>query len=393
MPNEEKEERTWIEIDLNAIANNYAIARTYLKDETGMIAVVKANAYGNGAPQVASLLEPERGVYGFGVASFEEGMRLRKAGIKKPVLILGYTPPGRALQLAENDLIATLTGGEYAQQLSERALEAGVTVRCHVKLDSGMNRLGVVGHPVDGAVAEIEDMLQRKGLVIEGMFTHFAASNWANGDFTAWQFENFQEVLGALRQKGYALPVAHCCNSGGVVFHPECEMNFVRSGFLLYGTQPDPQRPVKGLKNPMQLKSQVAQVKDLKAGDVVGYDCTYEVKSPMRIAVVPVGYADGLPFGLSNRGCMLVRGQRAPIVGKVCMDQTMVDVTKIEGVKRGDVVTIFGRDGEEELPITELADTAGVFAPGVFCNLNARVTRLFLRGDELVDCEVPMSRW
>ncbi len=387
MPNEEKEERTWIEIDLNAIANNYAIARTYLKDETGMIAVVKANAYGNGAPQVASLLEPERGVYGFGVASFEEGMRLRKAGIKKPVLILGYTPPGRALQLAENDLIATLTGGEYAQQLSERALEAGVTVRCHVKLDSGMNRLGVVGHPVDGAVAEIEDMLQRKGLVIEGMFTHFAASNWANGDFTAWQFENFQEVLGALRQKGYALPVAHCCNSGGVVFHPECEMNFVRSGFLLYGTQPDPQRPVKGLKNPMQLKSQVAQVKDLKAGDVVGYDCTYEVKSPMRIAVVPVGYADGLPYGMSNQGSILVNGKWAPVVGTICMDQMMVDITGIEGVRPGQTVTIFGEDNDEMAGLIEQSVSVGAFPPQFFTNITSRVPRVYFKDGVAVGYE------
>ena len=154
----------------------------------------------------------------------------------------------------------------------------------------------------------------------------------------------------------------------------------MRSGFLLYGTQPDPDRPVPGLKNPMQLKSQVAQLKEVGPGDVVGYDCTYEVTRPMRIAVVPVGYADGLPFGLSNRGEMLVGGQRAPIVGKVCMDQTMIDVTHIDGVRRGDVVTVFGRDGGQELSVTEMAERAGVFAPGVFCNLNARVTRLFYLG-------------
>lgn len=393
MPSKKREERTWVEIDLDAIANNYAVARSFLREQTRMIAVVKANAYGNGAPQVARLLEGEPGVYGFGVASFEEGMRLRRAEITKPILILGYTPPGRAALLAANSLIATLTEGEYARCLSKAACDAGVTVRCHVKLDTGMNRLGVVGRPVERAVAEIEGMLALKGLQAEGIFTHFAASNWEDGDFTARQFETFTEVLGRLRAKGHALPLAHCCNSGGVVFHPECELDCVRSGFLLYGTQPDPDRPVPGLKNPMQLKSQVAQLKEVGPGDVVGYDCTYEVTRPMRIAVVPVGYADGLPFGLSNRGEMLVGGQRAPIVGKVCMDQTMIDVTHIDGVRRGDVVTVFGRDGGQELSVTEMAERAGVFAPGVFCNLNARVTRLFYLGGELVDSEVPMSRW
>ena len=225
MPSKKREERTWVEIDLDAIANNYAVARSFLREQTRMIAVVKANAYGNGAPQVARLLEGEPGVYGFGVASFEEGMRLRRAEITKPILILGYTPPGRAALLAANSLIATLTEGEYARCLSKAACAAGVTVRCHVKLDTGMNRLGVVGRPVERAVAEIEGMLALKGVQVEGIFTDFAASNWEDGGFAARQFETFTEVLGRLRAKGHALPLAHCCNSGGVVFHPECELD------------------------------------------------------------------------------------------------------------------------------------------------------------------------
>ena len=385
--------RSWMEIELDAILNIYEIARKHLKKETRLIAVVKADAYGCGAPQVARLLEEQEGVCAFGVASFDEGVRLRRAGIRKPILILGYTPPELAAELAEQQLTATLTDSEYARALSDCAVRAGVTVGCHVKLDTGMSRLGILGHPVERAVAEIAALFQLQGLAIGGIFTHFAASNWEDGSFNDYQFQNFVQVTEELRRQGLALPVAHCCNSGAVVFHPECDLGYVRFGFLLYGVQPDPARPVEGLREPIQLKTLVAQVKELAPGARIGYDCTFEVKQPMRIAVVPIGYADGLPYGLSNCGEMLVRGQRAPIVGKVCMDQTMLDVTHIPEVQRGDIVTVFGRDGREEISVMELAQKAGVFAPGFFCNLNARVPRIFLKNGEIAEYELPIARW
>ncbi|MBQ3077906.1 MAG: alanine racemase [Clostridia bacterium] len=390
---QEARRRTWVEIDLDAIRENYRISRQFLKDSTGMIAVVKANAYGSGAPQVARLLEEEEGVTAFGVASFDEGERLRRAGIEKPVLILGYTPPYLAASLAALSLTVTVTSLAYAKELSAAATAASVELSVHVKVDTGMNRLGLAALPTDEAAWEVAAIGRLPGLSATGIFTHFAASNWADGDFTARQFAAFSALLQALDERGCRPPLAHCCNSAALVFHPECELTCVRSGFLLYGYQPDPDRPVAGIRFPMQMKSLVAQVKTVPPGGLVGYDCTYEARASLRLAVVPVGYADGLPYGLSNRGAMLVKGARAPIVGKVCMDQTMLDVTHIPDVREGDVVTIFGEDGTAALPVTELAQTAGVFAPGFFCNVNARVPRLFSRGGEVVECEVPLTRW
>ena len=250
------------------------------------------------------------------------------------------------------DLTTAIVSGEYARALNRYAREAGCTVKGHIKIDSGMSRLGIVDHHPDQlgqAVAEAEEMLSCERLEIDGIFTHFATSGWKDTEFTDMQFRNFKAVLDALTRKGYHLPRAHCCNSGAVAFHPECELQTVRSGSLLYGFQPDPTRPVAGLRSPISLKSCVEK-SQLERGDKIGYNCTYEVQGSMTIAVVPIGYADGLPYGMSNQGCILVNGKRAPVVGTICMDQMMVDITGIEGVRPGQTVTVFGEDNDEMLP-------------------------------------------
>ncbi len=312
--------RTWLEVNLDVIRNNYKIARSKLKETTELIAVVKADAYGNGAPVVASILESEPGIYAFAVASFDEAEQLRLHGVKKPILILGYTAPHLAPELYSLDLTAALVSGEYARALDRYARQSGVTVKGHIKVDSGMSRLGIVNHSprnFEAAVAEAEEILACDRLIIDGIFTHFATSGWEDTSFTDLQFANFKAVLDALTAKGYQLPHAHCCNSGAVVFHPECELHTVRTGSLLYGFQPDYGRPVPGLVSHSQLNSSIGQVKNLAPGDKVGYNCTYEVTRDMSIAVIPIGYADGLPYGMSNKGHILVNGQKAPVIGSV----------------------------------------------------------------------------
>ena len=374
--------RTWVEVDLDVIRENYKIARSKIKDSTAFIAVVKANAYGNGAPVVAAALEDQPGLYAFAVASFGEAEQLRARGVKKPILILGYTAPHLAPDLYRMDLTTAIVSGEYARALNRYAREAGCTVKGHIKIDSGMSRLGIVNHHPDQlgqAVAEAEEMLSCERLEIDGIFTHFATSGWKDTEFTDMQFRNFKAVLDALTQKGYHLPRAHCCNSGAVAFHPECELQTVRSGSLLYGFQPDPTRPVAGLRSPISLKSCVGQLKQLERGDKIGYNCTYEVQGSMTIAVVPIGYADGLPYGMSNQGCILVNGKRAPVVGTICMDQMMVDITGIEGVRPGQTVTLFGEDNDEMLSLGELCSSIGAFPPQFLTNITGRVPRVYFK--------------
>ncbi len=382
--------RTWLEVNLDVIRNNYKIARSKLKETTELIAVVKADAYGNGAPVVASILESEPGIYAFAVASFDEAEQLRLHGVKKPILILGYTAPHLAPELYSLDLTAALVSGEYARALDRYARQSGVTVKGHIKVDSGMSRLGIVNHSprnFEAAVAEAEEILACDRLIIDGIFTHFATSGWEDTSFTDLQFANFKAVLDALTAKGYQLPHAHCCNSGAVVFHPECELHTVRTGSLLYGFQPDYGRPVPGLVSPSQLKSSIGQVKNLAPGDKVGYNCTYEVTRDMSIAVIPIGYADGLPYGMSNKGHILVNGQKAPVIGSVCMDQMMVDITGIEGVRPGQTVTIFGEDNDAFQSMIEVSKEAEAFPPQFFTNITSRVPRVYYENGMVVSYE------
>ena len=382
--------RTWVEVDLSIITNNYRIARSKLQESTAFVAVVKANAYGNGAPVVAAALENEPGLYAFAVASFGEAEQLRARGVKKPILILGYTAPHLAPDLNRLDLTTAIVSGEYARALDRYAREAGCTVKGHIKVDSGMSRLGIVNHnpsQLEHAVAEAEEMLACERLEINGIFTHFATSGWEDTQFTDLQFRNFKSLLDALTEKGYHLPRAHCCNSGAVAFHPECELQTVRSGSLLYGFQPDRNRPIEGLRNPMQLKSSVGQIKQLEPGAKVGYNCTYEVQQDMTIAVIPIGYADGLPYGMSNQGSILVNGKWAPVVGTICMDQMMVDITGIEGVRPGQTVTIFGEDNDEMAGLIEQSVSVGAFPPQFFTNITSRVPRVYFKDGVAVGYE------
>lgn len=381
--------RTWMEIDLDAFVNNYHVARSMIKESTGVIAVVKADAYGCGAPVVASILENEPGLYGFAVASFDEGEELRLRGIKKPIIILGYTAPHLAPDLAKLNLTTAIVSGEYARALDRYARQSGCVVKGHIKIDSGMSRLGIMNHypeQFEDALAEAEEMLACQRLDINGIFTHFATADWMDKEFTKQQFRNFKSVLDALREKGYKLPVAHCSNSAAVVSHPECELEHVRAGTLLYGGQPSSDF-VPGLMMPYQMKSSIGQIKDLKPGDKVGYGLTYEAKEPMRIAVIPIGYADGLPYKYSNSGKVMINGKIAKVVGTICMDQMMVDITDIHDARPGQTITIYGEDNDEFLDIYEVGDEIDTYIFQFICNTSYRVPRVYFRNGMAVSYE------
>ncbi len=371
--------RTWAEIDLDKIKHNYAVIREKCAEDVAIMSVVKANAYGHGAAKVAQVLEG-CGSDWFAVSNLNEGIELRRAGITKPVLILGWTPPEQAQSLAENRMAQTLISTQYAQELAAYAVEAGVTVDVHVGFDTGMSRIGFSCRDIVEAADEIYDVSRLKGINIEGAFTHFAVSDIIgeeNTRFTHKQAAMFSRVVSALEQRGVKFKYKHCCNSGGVLFYPEYHFNMVRPGIVLYGFSPTAE-PVEGadLRPAMELKTVVSHLKTVCKGESIGYGRAYFAKEDITVATVPMGYADGYFRALSNIGVMWVGGELAQIVGRICMDQLMLDVTGLN-VKIGDEVTVFGGDS----PIT--ADNVGGLAHTNsyewLCAVSRRVPRVYLK--------------
>lgn len=390
MPNFMK--RTWAEVDLDAARHNF----TEIKKQAGdsrVMPVVKADACGHGA-RVLSRLYQNMGADAFAVSNLEEGIQLRRWGIDRPILILGYTPPEEAERLAGEDISQTLFSTAYAKRLSAAAGKAGVQVKVHVKIDSGMGRLGFncrrMEH-VASSAAEAAAAVRLPGLVPEGIFTHFAAAD-LDGDpdasFTEGQYARFRAAVEAMEKEGIPFRYRHCCNSAGLMLHPDKCWDMVRPGIILHGLTPSPGLPFMDRFRPtLQWKAAVSFVKDLEPGDSVSYGRTYTAAGPIRAATVPVGYADGYPRLLSGRGRVLIRGRWAPIIGRVCMDQMVVDVTGIPGAAEGDTVTLIGRDGEETLPAEEIAGLCGTINYETMCAISRRVPRIYFSGGRMVDVE------
>ena len=379
-------ERTWTEIDMAAVRHNFTTIRGALPAGVKLCCVVKANAYGHGASQVAPLYE-QLGADWFAVSNIEEALQLRRHGVTRPVLILGYTHESSAAVLAENNFSQCVYSAEYGRRLSAVAVENGVTVKIHVKLDTGMGRLGfqLPGEgedSVDGAIA----VCRLPGLEPEGVFTHFAsADEGAEGDdFSNRQVDLFVSAINQLKAEGITFALRHCANSAALSDHPECRMDMVRAGVVLYGLQPsgDLRQPLP-LIPAMSLRSVVSHVKTVAPGATVSYGRTFTAEKEMRIATVPIGYADGFwrkngPAGVT----LTVRGQRAPILGRVCMDQLMLDVTHIPEVTIGDYVTVFGT--APAMTAEEVAAANGTIGYEVVCGVGERVPRLYVEGGEVV---------
>lgn len=380
--------RTWAQVDLDAAAHNFAqVLRA--ADGVPVIAVVKADAYGHGAVRL-SRLYAELGAAALAVSNIEEGIELRRHDIRLPILILGYTPPEEAARLVAYNIEQAVYSYEFAVALSKAAVAANVQVKIHLKLDTGMGRIGFDCRSSDRlqeSAALAAKAAKLPGLIPTGAFTHFSTADRdsdPNGEFTAAQYDRFATATALIKAQGVDLPLCHCCNSAGTMLHADKHMDAMRAGIILYGLTPnaglefiDDFRPV------MEFKSTVSMVKTIQKGDYVSYGRTYQAEGDRVLATVSVGYADGYPRVASGKGRVLVRGQFAPIIGRVCMDQMMIDVTDIPGVQSGDTVTLFGRDGENVLPAEELARLAGTINYETVCDVGPRVPRVYIQDGEI----------
>jgi alanine racemase len=372
---------TWAEIDLDAIAHNARELKQHVGEKTELMAVVKANGYGHGATPVAETAL-DNGASRLAVHRTLEGVQLRQAGITAPILIMGYTLPAQSETIVRWDLTPTVNTPEQAQTLSNSASHQGKALPIHIKIDTGLGRFGLLPNEVVDFVRAISTL---PGLVIEGIYTHFAIADAADKTYTLQQFEILRDVVRKLEEVGFAIPIKHAAGSAATLDLPQTHLDMVRCGITLYGLRPsDEVEPTIPLRPAMTLKSRVARVRTLPAGSSISYGCTYTTKEPTRVALAPVGYGDGYHRLISNRGQVLIRGQRAPIVGRVCMDQFVVKVSHIPNVQQDDEVVLLGRQGDEEITAEEVATWAQTINYEVTTNILPRVTRVYLKGGQIV---------
>ena len=368
---------TWLEINLSAIQNNVGLLRQQLGPARQLVAVVKANAYGHGATLVAPAMLAA-GADRLAVASVNEGIELRKAGIEAPILVLGYVPGWQAETLLHHKLTATVYAYEEAQEFSSAAGLLGDVLAVHVKVDTGMHRLGV--YPEE-APALLETLAQLPNLFVEGLYTHFSTADEADKYFCHRQLANFRALLATLEERGLRPPLVHSANSAATLSLPAAHLNGVRCGISLYGLHPSADTPLpQGFRPALRWLAYIAQVKDLNPGDGVSYGNTYVAESHRTIAVIPVGYADGFPRSPRTWGSVLIAGHHAPILGRVCMDQTIVDVTEIvkagEMVHAGDEVVLLGEQRDTRLSVEDVAARLGTINYEVVSRLMARLPRI-----------------
>ena len=363
-------------INKKAIAANFQNMKSNLKDGVKMVAVIKTDGYGHGAVPIAQMVEPYDYIWGFAVAAVEEGLALREAGIAKPILVLGYTFEQDYPIMIKNGIRPAVFTMKMAEEFAAAARELGVKAPIHIAVDTGMSRIGFADceesiHTVS-AISRIPD------LTIEGAFTHFARADETDKSSAMQQFRRFDGFCRNLEHAGVKNFLRHCSNSAGILELPEVHMDMVRAGITIYGIYPSNEvaRDIK-LYPAMGLKSHIVYIKQIAKGTAISYGGTFVADHDMRIATIPVGYGDGYPRSLSNRGSVLIRGRRAPIVGRVCMDQFMVDVTDLPA-ELLDEVTLLGKDGEEEITVDELGALSGRFPYEFVCDIGKRVPRVYL---------------
>lgn len=374
-----KNNRVKAVISLDAIEQNFREMRKNIAKDTRMIAVIKADAYGHGATAVAQLIEDYDYIWGFAAATAEEAISLREAGIAKPILILGIVFDEYYPELVRYDIRPAVCEYEEARRLSEEAALQQKTVHIHIALDTGMTRIGYAD--TSESVAEIKRITVLPNLKLEGIFTHFARADEYDKAPAVAQLERYQEFCRHLGEAGVKIPLHHCSNSAGIIRMPEANLSIVRAGITIYGIYPssEVERDIVRLTPAMELKSHVTFVKDVMPGTPISYGGTYVADKRLRVATIPVGYADGYPRQLSNRGWVLIHGKKAPILGRVCMDQFMVNVTEINDVRKGDEVTLIGRDGDEFISIEEIGDLCGRFSYEFACDISPRVPRVYIK--------------
>ncbi len=378
-------ERVCAYVDLDAMLYNMRSMQAHLPEGTMITAVIKTDGYGHGSIAIAKELEQEDYVWGYATATEEEATQLRAAGLQKPVIILGYSFPYAYEEMAKQEIRPAVFSIEMAKELSEVAVRTGKDIYAHIKVDTGMGRIGI--RPDDTGITIVQEMAKLPGLVIEGIFTHFAKADEKDKAFTHEQYRKFTEFSAQAEASiGQKIPIHHCSNSAGIVELPQMHLNMVRAGITLYGLWPSEEvaRDVLSLKPVMSLKSRVVFLKQLHKGESVSYGAGYVADSERTVATIPVGYGDGYPRGLSQKGAVLINGMRCPILGRVCMDQFMVDVTEVAEVTVGSVVTLIGTDGAETITMEELGGISGRFNYELACDLGKRIPRVFIRNGEAV---------
>lgn len=373
--------RIYAEIHLDYIAENIKAMAAILPKKTRLIGVVKADGYGHGSVPVAKAIEPY--VWGYAVASVEEGEMLRRHQLDKPILVLGATHRSHFKELLEYDICPAVFDYEAARELSETALAMGKTARIHLAVDTGMSR---IGWPADKkGVEEAVKTASLPGIVAEGLFTHFARADEGNPAYTEKQLARYQWFLAELKKQGIELSLCHCSNSAAMMELPQLNMDAARVGISMYGIYPsDEMTHSIALKPAMEIRSYITLIKEILPGTAVSYGGTFVAEKKMRIATVAAGYGDGYPRSLSGKGYVLIAGKRAAILGRICMDQFMVDVTEIPEACVDHPVTLVGRDGEEELTMEHVAELGNAFRYEIPCVLGKRVPRIYLQNGRIV---------
>jgi len=367
---------TWAEIDLNAIKHNlYQLKGIVEPQGSKVLAIIKDNAYGHGAIEAAKVAQSIN-IGTFGVATIEEATQLRQAGIKDPILILGCILPEQAETVVEYGITQTISDISVCEAISRIAKHLKKTVKIHVKIDTGMGRIGVA---YDRATQFIEQVSQIPNIIVEGIYTHFASAD-TDRDFTELQIKRFRWIISSLDKKNIYIPIKHAANSAGILNFPSAYFDMVRPGIAIYGLYPC-DNPLKqiDLKPALSLKTRVVYLKELPAGHGISYKCTYITQKPTKVATLPVGYGHGYNRKLSNSGEVLIKGKRTSIIGLVCMDQCLCDVTDIPDASVGDEVVLIGRQGNEQITADEIADKTGTISYEVVCGIHSNVSRIYRR--------------
>ena len=382
----ESYQRVWAEVDLDAIWENMVHMKENIAENTKILAVIKTDGYGHGGVPIAKMLEQLDFMFGYAAATYEEAHVLREAGVKKPILILGYTFPYCYEELIREEIRPAVYRRDTVEELATAAAKVGKKAKVHIKVDTGMGRIGIT--PDEEGLEFVRFLIEHPELEVEGIFTHFAKSDETDKTSANHQLELFQDFIKKIQTElGITIPVKHCSNSAAILEMPQANMDMVRAGITTYGLYPSEEvsKDIVPLRAAMSLYSHIVYCKTIHAGQSVSYGGLFTAQKDTRVATIPVGYGDGYPRSLSGKGYVLIRGKKAPILGRVCMDQFMVDISEIPGVMEGDKVTLLGVDGTERITAEELGELSGRFNYEFVCDLGKRIPRVYRQHGEITE--------
>ena len=382
----ESYQRVWAEVDLDAIWENMVHMKENIAEKTKILAVIKTDGYGHGGVPIAKMLEQLDFMFGYAAATYEEAHVLREAGVKKPILILGYTFPYCYEELIREEIRPAVYRRDTVEELVAAAAKVGQKAKVHIKVDTGMGRIGIT--PDEEGLEFVRFLIEHPELEVEGIFTHFAKSDETDKTSANHQLELFQDFIKKIQTElGITIPVKHCSNSAAILEMPQANMDMVRAGITTYGLYPSEEvsKDIVPLRAAMSLYSHIVYCKTIHSGQSVSYGGLFTAQKDTRVATIPVGYGDGYPRSLSGKGYVLIRGKKAPILGRVCMDQFMVDISEIPEAMDGDKVTLLGTDGTERITAEELGELSGRFNYEFVCDLGKRIPRVYIQHGEITE--------